>query len=57
MRAVINACDEYRGPLASYRRFGIAELHLPILDDGEPSAEQVERALAFLREHLESKDR
>lgn len=52
VRAVINACEEYRGPVARYRQHGIEQLHLPMLDYAEPSAEQVERALAFLREHL-----
>jgi atypical dual specificity phosphatase len=52
VRAVINACEEYRGPVARYRHFGIEQLHLPILDYAEPSPEQVERALAFMREHI-----
>jgi atypical dual specificity phosphatase len=52
VRAVINACDEYGGPEERYRRLGIEQLHLPIVDYAEPSAEQVERALAFMREHV-----
>jgi len=51
IRAVINACEEYRGPLAAYRRLGITHLRLPILDFAEPSPEQVEQALGFIREH------
>ena len=51
VRAVVNACDEYRGPRAAYRRHGIAQLHVPIIDFAEPTAEQVDSALAFLREH------
>lgn len=50
--AVINACEEYRGPVARYRELGIEQLHLPIVDYGEPSSEQVARALGFLREHI-----
>jgi atypical dual specificity phosphatase len=52
VRAVINTCEEYRGPVARYRQHGIEQLHLPILDYAEPSPEQVERALAFMREHV-----
>jgi atypical dual specificity phosphatase len=52
VRAVINACEEYRGPVTRYRQHGIEQLHLPILDYAEPSSEQALRALAFMREHL-----
>ena len=52
VRAVINACEEYRGPIARYREHGIEQLHLPMLDYAEPSPEQVERALAFIRAHV-----
>jgi atypical dual specificity phosphatase len=52
VRAVINACDEYAGPITRYRELGIEQLHLPIVDYAEPSAEQVDRALDFMREHV-----
>lgn len=29
VRAVINLCDEYSGPLLQYKKFHIAQLHLP----------------------------
>lgn len=54
VRAVVNVCEEYGGPVARYRRAGIEQLRLPILDYAEPSADEVERALAFMRGHVEA---
>lgn len=34
VRAVVNLCDEYSGPLRQYRRLHISQLHLPTIVRG-----------------------
>uniref|UniRef100_K3W9C1 Uncharacterized protein n=1 Tax=Globisporangium ultimum (strain ATCC 200006 / CBS 805.95 / DAOM BR144) TaxID=431595 RepID=K3W9C1_GLOUD len=54
VRAVINLCDEYSGPLLQYKKLHIAQLHLPTIDHTEPSLEDIETAIAFIKEKKES---
>lgn len=49
--AVVNLCDEYAGPRASYARLGIAQLRLPTVDHVEPAAADIARAVAFIDAH------
>ena len=57
VRAVINMCDEYPGPIQAYRRVGIEQLHLPTLDHTEPTPEMIHQALAFIDLHKAQKSR
>jgi len=50
--AVINTCREHAGPLDEYRRAGIEELRLPIVDFTSPTLEEVRTALAFMEKQM-----
>lgn len=50
---VINLCDEYGGPRGAYRRWGIRQLYLPVIDHVEPDLEDLKRGVAFIAEHEE----
>lgn len=51
VRGVVNMCDEYRGPVSSYRRLGIEHLRLPTVDHFEPSVDDLKRAVSFIQRH------
>ena len=51
VKGVVNMCDEYRGPVSSYERLGIENLHLPTVDHFEPSVEDLKRAVSFIQKH------
>lgn len=51
VRGVVNMCEEYGGPEASYARLGMSQLRLPTIDFTAPSLEDVERGVAFIRAH------
>ncbi|KAL9183419.1 hypothetical protein ACHAXT_004275 [Thalassiosira profunda] len=48
---VLNMCDEYRGPVARYKRLGIEQLRLPTVDHFEPSVDDLKRAVSFIQRH------
>jgi Dual specificity phosphatase, catalytic domain len=48
VRAVINLCAEYDGPIRHYQRLGIQQLHLPTTDHYEPSVHDLEVAVDFM---------
>jgi len=50
VRAAINLCDEYSGPLSQYRKLGVQQLYLPTVDHFEPSAEDMRRAVQYIEE-------
>lgn len=50
--AVINTCEEYRGPTRAYRRAGIEQCGIPTVDFTAPSLEDVERAVSFMQRHI-----
>ncbi|RLN91296.1 hypothetical protein BBJ28_00018274 [Nothophytophthora sp. Chile5] len=54
VRAVVNMCDEYSGPVAQYKRLHIKQLRLPTLDHTEPSLQSLETAVAFIQEQRDS---
>lgn len=57
VRAVINMCDEYKGPVEAYSRLGIRQLWLPTVDHFEPSLESMKDAVRFIQECKERKER
>jgi atypical dual specificity phosphatase len=50
--AVVNTCEEYAGPEEAYRRNGIEQLRVPTTDFHPPSLESIERAVAFIQQHV-----
>jgi atypical dual specificity phosphatase len=48
---VVNMCYEYPGPVEQYKKLGITQLHLPVVDHTEPSPEVLQDAVNFIREH------
>jgi atypical dual specificity phosphatase len=48
---VVNMCEEYQGPVKSYRRLGIEHLRLPTVDHFEPSVEDLKKAVSFIQRH------
>lgn len=50
VRGVVNTCVEYAGPVATYERHGIVQLHVPTLDFTPPSLVDIEASLKFMRE-------
>jgi atypical dual specificity phosphatase len=48
IRAVVNTCDEYKGPLAQYKAAGIEQLYIPTVDYIPPTLENIEKAVAFI---------
>jgi len=53
IRGVINTCEEYSGPVRTYNRFGIRQLHLPIVDYSPPTMEQVVKGVDFIFSFVE----
>lgn len=51
VRGVVNMCDEYQGPISSYKKLGIEHLRLPTVDHFEPSVEDLKRAVSFIQKH------
>jgi len=49
VRAVVNTCQEWRGPVEEYRAAGIEELYLPIPDFTAPSLDEVREGVAFIQ--------
>lgn len=50
--AVVNTCQEYAGPLATYTKSGVEQLHLPTIDFVPPSLEDVKRGVAFIDQQI-----
>lgn len=44
-------CKEYKGPVSKYKILGMDELYLPTVDHFEPTVEDLERAVKFIRKH------
>ncbi|OQR99864.1 hypothetical protein THRCLA_06353 [Thraustotheca clavata] len=53
VRAVVNLCDEYQGPISAYRAMGIKQLWLPTVDHTEPTLQDIEKAMEFIQFHKE----
>ena len=51
VRAVVNTCEEYEGPVAQYQHHGIEQLRIPTTDFTHPSLEDVQRAVEFTQQH------
>jgi len=54
VRAVVNTCEEYAGPVAEYEQYGIEQLRIPTTDFTHPRLEDVTRAVEFVQQHVEA---
>lgn len=51
VKAVVNTCEEYPGPLLAYERFDIEQFWMPTTDFTHPSLENVSNAVEFVEKH------
>ena len=51
VRAVVNTCEEYKGPVEQYRKHGIEQLHIPTTDFTHPKLSDVEAAVEFIQKY------
>jgi hypothetical protein len=49
---VLNMQDEYEGPVDAYRKHGIEQLWISVVDHVEPSVDQLHEAVDFLQQAL-----
>ncbi len=56
VRAVVNTCEEYDGPLRHYETAGIEQLHIPTTDFTHPKLDDVVAAVDFVQKHVEAGD-
>ena len=52
VRAVVNTCEEYAGPVIEYTRLGIEQLRIPTTDFTHPRLEDVSTAVEFVQDHV-----
>lgn len=50
----VNTCEEYRGPVTVYGAKGIEQFRMPTIDFTHPHIDDVEAAVAFIREHADA---
>lgn len=53
VRAVVNTCEEYRGPQTEYAEHNIEQLRMPTTDFTHPKLEDVENAVEFVQRHVQ----
>ena len=51
VRAVVNTCEEYAGPIDAYLESGITQLYLPTIDFTSPSLEDVQTGVEFIEDN------
>ncbi|PRP87637.1 hypothetical protein PROFUN_04664 [Planoprotostelium fungivorum] len=51
VRAVVNLCDEYEGPVEEYKKRDMQQLHVPTVDHFEPSVDTLKKTVEFINEH------
>ena len=56
VRAVVNTCEEYEGPIAAYQRYGIEQLRVPTTDFTHPKLADVQLAVEFTEQHVQAGD-
>lgn len=56
VRAVVNTCEEYRGPLIEYKRMGIEQFSIPTTDFTHPRLGDVQAAVEFIQQHVQRGD-
>jgi len=56
VRAVVNTCEEYRGPVIEYKRMGIEQFSIPTTDFTHPRLADVQAAVEFVESHVQHGD-
>ncbi len=56
VKAVVNTCEEYAGPVAAYQAAGIEQLHIPTIDFTPPRLADIERGVEFIQRHATAGD-
>ena len=56
IRAVVNTCNEYSGPLEHYNEHGIDQLRVPTVDFTPPSLEHVQQAVKLMKRTKEKQE-
>ena len=51
VKAVVNTCEEYAGPVDAYALYNIDQLHLPVVDYASPTLTQIVKAIAYIEQH------
>jgi atypical dual specificity phosphatase len=54
VRAVVNLCAEYKGPVHQYAELGMTQLWLPTVDHFDPSVEDLEKAVRFIQKYKDA---
>ena len=52
VKAVVNTCEEYEGPVEQYKKFNIEQMRMPTIDFTHPKFEDVTRAVQFMDEQI-----
>lgn len=52
VRAAVNTCEEYAGPVAEYEQLGIEQFYMPTIDFTHPLLDDVEAAVSFVNKHV-----
>lgn len=53
VRAVVNTCEEYEGPIKQYADAGIEQLRIPTTDFTHPRLADIQQAVEFVQSHVE----
>lgn len=53
VRAVVNTCEEYAGPVRQYNQFKMEQLRIPTLDFTPPTLDDIHRAVNFMQSQIE----
>jgi len=51
VRAVVNTCDEYIGPIHLYKQYNITQFHIPSMDFTAPTTKEIISAVEFISDH------
>lgn len=54
VKAVVNTCEEYEGPIEEYQKYGIDQMRMPTIDFTHPKFEDVCRAVEYVNENVEA---
>ncbi len=52
IRAVVNTCEEYAGPVEQYKSFDMEQMWMPTIDFTHPSYQDVCRAVEFIDKNV-----
>ncbi len=53
VKAIINMCEEYEGPIDLYHECDIEQLRIPVIDFVPPTIEQIQQGVEFIESHVQ----